>query len=300
MYELAACATKNGARRFRLTTDVIRFGDASAAGTDGEPPALFTTMSSRPKRLLASATTAAAWPGSRTSAATNCRPADSGPGPDQPPRDGQANSARATGDKRGLVIKTGVRPVRRGRNWRRLPVIRWHVRPRCRRVLALYPAAGCPYRGNVLGSGQHGNVGQRIGADRNHVGVVAGLKPAALRRLPAEGPGCRCRGGLHRLQRRHPELDQVHELGAVRAPGVGPVGPGDGDIGSHGNRDAALDGERDRVRMRVSKSGKLHGRILGNGAEVGEDVFDDGAGRDQDRAGLTHRVASLAVEVGAM
>ncbi len=46
-------------------------GDAVAASAAGAPPALFTTLSSRPKRPTANATTAAACSGSRTSAAVN-------------------------------------------------------------------------------------------------------------------------------------------------------------------------------------------------------------------------------------
>src|SRR5215468_3524618 len=80
MTALAACATKNGASRFSLTTAVTRFGDAAAAGTDGEPPALLTATSSRPKRAVAAATTALACSGSRTSAAANSIPAGSEPG----------------------------------------------------------------------------------------------------------------------------------------------------------------------------------------------------------------------------
>src|SRR5215831_4123211 len=80
MTALAACATKNGASRFSLTTAVTRFDDAVAAGTDGEPPALLTATSSRPKRAVAAATTALACSGSRTSAAANSIPAGSEPG----------------------------------------------------------------------------------------------------------------------------------------------------------------------------------------------------------------------------
>ena len=54
MTALAAWATKNGASKFSRTTAVMRFGDAVAAGAAGEPPALLTTMSSRPSRLTVS------------------------------------------------------------------------------------------------------------------------------------------------------------------------------------------------------------------------------------------------------
>lgn len=75
MTAFAAWATKNGARRLSRTTAVTRFGEAVAAGTAGEPPALFTSRSSRPNRSTAVVTSAAASSGSRTSAAAKTTPA---------------------------------------------------------------------------------------------------------------------------------------------------------------------------------------------------------------------------------
>ena len=52
-------------------------GVASAAGTDGEPPALFTSTSSRPHCSTALAMTRSASAGLRMSAATNTAPSTS-------------------------------------------------------------------------------------------------------------------------------------------------------------------------------------------------------------------------------
>ena len=46
-------------------------GEATAASTEGEPPALLTRVSIRPNRSTAAPITAAAWSASRTSPATN-------------------------------------------------------------------------------------------------------------------------------------------------------------------------------------------------------------------------------------
>ncbi|MNK93151.1 hypothetical protein D3C87_1132990 [compost metagenome] len=46
----AACATCRGAIRFSATMASLKRGEAVAASAMGEPPALLTTMSSRPWR----------------------------------------------------------------------------------------------------------------------------------------------------------------------------------------------------------------------------------------------------------
>src|SRR6266566_5490192 len=98
-------------------------------------------------------------------------------------------------------------------------------------VLTFYPPTGLPDAGDVLGPGEHRDVGQRVRADREDVGVEAGLQLAAPGRLRAERER-RGRGGcLDGLQRRHPELGQVHHLGTVAAPRVRPVRAGDADVG---------------------------------------------------------------------
>ena len=52
----------------------VKRGDAVAVSAGGEPPALFTSTSSAPKRSTVAAITASTWSGSRTSAATNSHP----------------------------------------------------------------------------------------------------------------------------------------------------------------------------------------------------------------------------------
>src|SRR5215470_18714430 len=67
----ALCATWNGAIRLSSMTLAWNRGDAVAAGADGDPPALLTTISSRLYRSTASPISFWAWSGSRTSARVN-------------------------------------------------------------------------------------------------------------------------------------------------------------------------------------------------------------------------------------
>ncbi len=71
MNELAAWAQYSGASRLSDTMEAENRGEAVAASADGEPPALLTRVSIRPKRVTADSTTAAAWSASRTSPVTN-------------------------------------------------------------------------------------------------------------------------------------------------------------------------------------------------------------------------------------
>ena len=51
MNELAAWAQYSGASRLSVTMDAENRGEAVAASADGEPPALLTRVSIRPKRV---------------------------------------------------------------------------------------------------------------------------------------------------------------------------------------------------------------------------------------------------------
>ena len=70
-------AHHSGASRLRLTMASTKRGDASAAGTWGEPPALLTRTSSRPKCSTALAMTRSASGGLRMSAVTKTAPSTS-------------------------------------------------------------------------------------------------------------------------------------------------------------------------------------------------------------------------------
>ena len=71
MTALAAWATNSGASRFSATIDVENFADAVADLAGGDPPALLTATSSRPKRAAMESTSAPTCSASRTSAAEN-------------------------------------------------------------------------------------------------------------------------------------------------------------------------------------------------------------------------------------
>jgi hypothetical protein len=64
---LACCDTDSGPNRFSSMIFRLNFALASAVRTYGEPPALFTTTSSRPWRSTIASTIAATASSSRTS-----------------------------------------------------------------------------------------------------------------------------------------------------------------------------------------------------------------------------------------
>ena len=144
MTALAAWATKNGASRFSRTTAVTRLGDAVAAGAGGEPPALLTTMSSRPSRFTASPITALACSGSRTSAVANSIPGSALAG-----RDLAQASTRAPWSRNSVAMASPMPrlpPVTRTARPARVPSVgcgRSEVMPNYR--------SGCGSRGRPLG-----------------------------------------------------------------------------------------------------------------------------------------------------
>ena len=130
-------AHHSGASRLRPTTASTKRGEASAAMARGEPPALFTRTSTRPKCSTAVATTRSASAGLRTSAVTNtapstsasCRPhattrapaaanADTipAPTPREPP---VTTTTRSLKSKAGCVTGQTLRHGPDGRRWPR-------------------------------------------------------------------------------------------------------------------------------------------------------------------------------------
>src|SRR5579875_1059491 len=90
------------------------------------------------------------------------------------------------------------------------------------------------------------------------------------------------------------------QLTAVAAPGARPARAGQRDVGAHRDGHPAFDRARRGLGVGLGDRGELGGRVVGHRAEVRQDVRHHGAGRDQDSAGLAHRVAGLIVQVGAV
>ena len=96
----------------------VKRGDAVAVSAGGEPPALFTSTSSAPKRSTVAAITASTWSGSRTSAATNSQPVgqvvglvaaadrDVRAGVGEALRDAPADAATTAGDEHDAPVES--------------------------------------------------------------------------------------------------------------------------------------------------------------------------------------------------